>query len=84
MRDGKGHDGVASRCDATAATTATDTRRAPSTVGSGQAGKGASQRLLRIGTCISSALITRTSSGTPQVKAGSTLILKWNMSCMAW
>ena len=42
------------------------------------------QRLFWIGTSISEALISRTSSGTPQAKAGSTLILKWYMSCMAW
>src|SRR5450830_1607093 len=42
------------------------------------------QRLLRIGTFISSGLISRTSSGTPQAKAGSTLILKWYMLCSAW
>ncbi len=41
-------------------------------------------RLLRIGTCISSGLISRTSSGTPQAKAGSALILKWYMLCIAW
>ena len=41
------------------------------------------QRLLRIGTFISSGLISRISSGTPQAKAGSTLILKWYMLCMA-
>ena len=40
-------------------------------------------RLLRMGTLISSALISCTSSGTPQAKAGSTLILKWYMLCMA-
>ena len=37
-----------------------------------------------MGTCISSGLISRTSSGTPHGKAGSTLILKWYMDCMAW
>ena len=42
------------------------------------------QRLTRIGTTISSGKITRTSSGTPQAKAGSTLILKWYMLCIAW
>ena len=45
--------------------------------------RGSDQRLLRIGTCISSGLISRTSSGTPQAKAGSTLILKWYMLCIA-
>ena len=40
--------------------------------------------MLRIGTFISSALISRISSGTPHAKAGSTLILKWYMLCMAW
>ena len=41
-------------------------------------------RLLRIGTFISAGLISRTSSGTPQAKAGSFLILKWYMLCIAW
>ena len=41
------------------------------------------QRLFRTGTCISSGLISRTSSGTPQANAGSFLILKWYMLCMA-
>jgi hypothetical protein len=42
------------------------------------------QRLFLIGTFISSGLISRTSSGTPQGKAGSTLILKWYIDCIAW
>src|SRR5690349_9673037 len=42
------------------------------------------QRLFLIGTFISSGLISRTSSGTPHWKAGSTLILKWYMLCSAW
>src|SRR5690606_15197825 len=42
------------------------------------------QRLFWIGTLISSALISRTSSGTAQALAGSTLILKWYIDCIAW
>ena len=42
-----------------------------------------SHRLLRIGICISSGLISRTSSGTPQANAGSFLILKWYIDCIA-
>src|SRR3954466_14192556 len=38
----------------------------------------------RIGTFISSGLISRTSCGTAQVTLGSTLILKWYIDCMAW
>ena len=45
--------------------------------------QGDAYRLFRMGTCISSGLISRTSSGTPQAKAGSFLILKWYMLCMA-
>src|ERR1035437_1783402 len=41
-------------------------------------------RLFLIGIFISSALISRTNSGTPQANAGSFLILKWYMSCIAW
>ena len=41
------------------------------------------QRLLRIGTFISSGLISRTSSGTPQANAGSALMRKWYMHCIA-
>ena len=33
---------------------------------------------------MSSGLISRTSSGTPHAKAGSTLILKWYIDCIAW
>src|SRR3990167_8035107 len=42
------------------------------------------QRLFLTGTSMSAGLISRTSSGTPQGKAGSTLILKWYMLCIAW
>src|SRR5476651_1443619 len=42
------------------------------------------QRLLRIGMVMSSILISRTSWGTPQANAGSTLILKWYIDCIAW
>ena len=45
--------------------------------------RSADYRLLRMGTFISSGLISRTSSGTPQANAGSTLILKWYMLCIA-
>src|SRR6185295_7067170 len=38
----------------------------------------------RIGTFISSGLISRTSSGIAQATFGSTLILKWNIDCIAW
>ena len=38
---------------------------------------------LRIGTFISSGLISRTSSGTAQASNGSTLILKWYITCSA-
>src|SRR5665647_1426800 len=41
-------------------------------------------RLFLIGIFISSALISRTNSGTPQANAGSFLILKWYMLCIAW
>src|SRR6185503_15176474 len=38
----------------------------------------------RIGTFISPGLISRTSSGIAQATLGSTLILKWNIDCIAW
>src|SRR5262245_32706210 len=38
----------------------------------------------RIGTFISSGLISRTSSGMAQATFGSTLILKWYIDCIAW
>src|SRR5688572_12222880 len=40
--------------------------------------------LTRIGTFISSGLISRTSSGIAQATLGSTLILKWYIDCIAW
>jgi len=43
----------------------------------------ADQRLFLIGIAISSGLISRTSSGTPQANAGSALMRKWNMLCIA-
>src|SRR2546430_10039997 len=40
--------------------------------------------LTRMGTFISSGLISRTSSGIAHDTLGSTLILKWYIDCIAW